>query len=142
MLSLSTEDNEMLKNPVVVDNQGREIGTATRKWQERHFVADEREIGRLFTRYFNNKMTLPLFLIQARNVKTNRRLVETVQDFLGDIYRHMLEERLQERYRLVFKWLHRFFEMLPDVSAYQRNKAKTFIRVIYGAFGLCLKDEA
>lgn len=148
----------MLKNPVVVDNQERTTGAAIRgrscpaeknkvgrtgpeDLQERNFVMDERKISQLFTRYFNNKMTLLLYLIQAQKIKPSPKLIQTVRGFLGDLFRHMLQERLQKRYRLVFKWLDRFFERLPDVSVYQREKAKDFIRAIYDAFGLHLKND-
>ncbi len=104
-------------------------------------MMDEREVSQLFSRYFNNKMTLLLFLVQAKHVKPNPVLVETVHHFLEDLFRHMFEGRLQKRYRLVFKWLKRFFEKLPDVSVYQRDKARDFIRAIYDAFGLHLKDD-
>ena len=161
----------MLKNPVVVDNQIQARGsrahgpkglegtarlenqarlapcgkyderTAIPDLQERSFVVDEHKISQLFTSYFNNKMTLLLFLIQAQKVKPNPVLIGTVRGFLDDVFRHMLEDRLQKRYRLVFKWLKRFFEKLPDVSVYQRDKARDFIRAIYDAFGLHLKSD-
>lgn len=153
----------MLKNPVVVDNQvqargprsygpspTRRIeglgekgpeGTAIPGLQERNFVMDEHKISQLFTGYFNNKMTLLFFLIQAKKVKPNLRLAETIRCFLDDLFHHMLEGSLQKRYRLIFKWLKLFFEKLPDVSVYQRDMAKDFIRAIYDAFGLHLKND-
>lgn len=109
--------------------------------QERNFVMDERKIGQLFTGYFNNKMTLLLFLIQAKKVKPNPVLVGTVHSFLDDMFRHMFEGSMQKRYRRIFKWLKLFFEKLPDVSVYQRDRAKEFIRAIYDAFGLHLKSD-
>ncbi len=142
----------MLKHPVVVDNQeqgkgprpygpqGPE-GTAIPDLQERNFVMDERKISQLFTGYFNNKMTLLLFLIQAKRVKPSPVLVGTVHSFLDDMFRHMFEGSLQKRYRRIFKWLKLFFGKLPDVSVYQRDRAKEFIRAIYDAFGLHLKDD-
>ena len=131
----------MLKNPVVADRQVQEKGTAIPDLRERSFVMDEHKISQLFVSYFNNKMTLLLFLIQAKNIKPNPVLAGTVNNFLDDIFRHMFEERLQKRYRLLFKWLKRFFEKLPDVSVYQRDKARDFIRAIYDAFGLHLKSD-
>jgi hypothetical protein len=161
----------MLKNPVVVEDQRQgkgsrskehqgpegtarlahearlvprstfDGGTAIPERQERSLVMDEHKISELFRSYFNNKMTLLLFLVQAKNVTPNPKLAETVRAFLDDLFRHMLEDRLQKRYRLIFKWLKRFFEMLPAVSVYQRDKAKDFIRAIYDAFGLHLKDD-
>lgn len=105
------------------------------------FSADAHKISHLFQSYFNNKMTLLLFLIQARGIKPNPKLVETIELFLDDLFRHMLEEALQQQYRLVFKWLKRFFLKLPDVSIDQRDKARDFIRAIYDVFGLHLKDD-
>ena len=135
------EVSEMLKNPVVVDNQVQARGTAIQDLQERNFVMDERKISQLFTGYFNNKMTLLLFLIQAKKVKPNPVLVGTVHSFLDDMFRHMFEGSLQKRYRRIFKWLKLFFEKLPDVSVYQRDKAKDYVRAIYDAFGLHLKSD-
>lgn len=131
----------MLKHPVVIDNQVQERGTAIPDPQERCSVMDERKISQLFASYFNNKMTLLLFLVQARKVKPHARLLESVLVFLDDVFRHMFEGRLQRRYRLIFKWLKRFFSKLPDVSMVQRDQARDFIRAIYDALGLHLKDD-
>lgn len=159
----------MLKNPVAADNPVQARGTAIRALprprsknltvggtgpdnpefsprgdqglQERNFVMDEHKISQLFTGYFNNKMTLLLFLIQAKKVKPNPVLVGTVHAFLDDIFRHMLEGSLQKRYRRIFKWLKLFFAKLPDVSVYQRDKAKDFVRAIYDVFGMHLKSD-
>jgi len=131
----------MLKNPVGADRQVQKKGTAIPGPQERSFVMDEHKISQLFVSYFNNKMTLLLFLVQATNIKPNPLLVERVNSFLDDIARHMFEGSLQKRYRLLFKWLKRFFKKLPDVSVYQRDKARDFIRAIYDVFGLHLKSD-
>ena len=131
----------MLKNPVVVDIQVRRKETEVRNIPERNYAMDEHKISHLFKNYFNNKMTLLLFLIQTRGIKPNPKLVETVGGFLDDLFRHMLEGALQKRYRLVFKWLKRFFAKMPDVSMDQRDKARDFIRAIYDALGLHLKDD-
>jgi hypothetical protein len=169
MLSIWAGDNEMLKNPVAVDNQGQRVkglqayglkGTARlenqarlaplskfdrraaiRGLQECHFVMDEHQLCELFRGYFNNKMTLLFLLVQLKNMKPNIRSVESVTTFLSDLYRHMLAGETQERYRLIFKWLMLFFRKLPDVSLGQRDKAKGFIRVIYDVFGLRLKPN-
>jgi len=142
----------MLKDPMVADNQVKarvprsygpkgSKGTAIQDLQERNFVMDEHKISQLFKSYFNNKMTLLLFLVQTKKVKPNPRLAETVRCFLNDLFHHMLEDRFQKRCRLVFKWLNLFFKKLPDVSVYQRDKAKDFIRAVYDAFGLHLKSD-
>jgi hypothetical protein len=131
----------MLKNPVTVDNQVRIKGTAIPALRERNFVMDEREISQLFQSYFNNKMTLLLFLIQAKSAKENPKLVESSSRFIDDIYHHMLSVATQKEQRLVFKWLKIFFRRLPDVSVVQRSKAKNFILYIYDAMGLSLKSS-
>lgn len=118
-----------------------DVGTAVRDKQERDLGAEERTLGRLFAGYLNNKMTLLLFLIQAKGVKPNAVLVATVHSFLDDLYRHMLEGPLQRRYRRVFQWLKIFFSRLPVVSVYQRDRARDFICAIYDAFGLHLKED-
>lgn len=131
----------MLKNPVAVNDQEKRSGTAVRDIQERNFSMAEHEISQLFGSYFNNKMTLLLFLVQAKGVKPNPKLGETVGCFLEELFRDRLEVAAQKRYRLVFKWLKRFFSKLPDVSVDQRDKARDFIRAIYDAFGMHLKDD-
>ena len=141
MLSLSSEGNEMLKNPVVVENQEQGKGAAIPVRQGRNFVVDDHQISRLFTGYFNNKMTLLLFLVQAKQLKPHSKLAATVRGFLDDLFHHMLEGPMQKRYRLTFKWLKLFFEKLPDVTVNQRDKAKEFIRAIYDAMGLHLKED-
>jgi len=57
---------------------------------------------------------------------------------LDDMYRHMLPDGLQRKYRLVFLWLKKFFLRLPDVTVKQRNKASQFIRSLYYVFGINL----
>lgn len=131
----------MLKNPGVADPQQRKKAAVVRNISKRDSAASDHKISHLFQSYFNNKMTLLLFLIQARGIKPNPKLIETIGYFLDDLYRHMLEGALQRRYRLVFKWLKKFFLKLPDVSIGQRDKAGDFIRAIYDVFGLHLKDD-
>lgn len=126
---------------MVADNQQRQKKATVKDIPRQDFATDAHKISHLFQSYFNNKMTLLLFLIQARGVKPNPKLVETVGCFLDDLFRHMLDGALQKRYRLVFKWLKQFFKMLPDVSIDQRDKARDFIRSIYDVFGLHLKDD-
>lgn len=142
----------MLKHPLVVDNQvqarsprldrpqGPE-GTAVRDLQEEQFRMDEHQISQLFRGYFNNKMTMLVFLIQAKQIKPDERLVGTVCGFLDDIFHHMFEDRLQKRYHLVFLWLKKFFHKLPNVSAGQKVKAVGFIRSLYDTFGFHFKTD-
>jgi hypothetical protein len=79
--------------------------------------------------------------VQTKQWKPEQKVVWAIGAFLDDLFHHMLEDRLQKQYRLVFKWLKRFFEKLPNVSVGQRDKAKGFIRAIYDAFGINLKSN-
>ena len=117
---------------------GREIGTAIQDLRDRNLVTEERLLGQLFRGYFNNKMTLLVFLIQTKKLRLNEKSSQLACGFLDDMYRHMLPEGLQRKYRLVFLWLKKFFLKLPDVTAKQRNKAIGFIRSLYGIFGVNL----
>lgn len=125
--------------PALETRRGSSI--AENKIGGRQSVADNQMISRLFQGYFNNKITLLLFLIQSRSLKPNPKLVESVSTFLNDLYRHMLTGEAQKKYRCVFKWLTLFFQKLPHVSLGQRDKAIGFIRLIYDAVGLHLKIE-
>jgi hypothetical protein len=104
-------------------------------------MMDEYRISQSFVGYFNNKMTLLFFLIDAKKVRPSLRLVETVHGFLDDLFNYMLENPLQRKYRRTFQWLKLFFSKLPDVSTVHRNQAKQFIRTIYDAFGIHLKSD-
>ena len=131
-------DNQVqTKGPRSYGPQGLE-GTAIRDLQERSFVMDERKISQLFTGYFNNKMTLLVFLAQAKTRRLNEKSASLVCGFLDDMYRHMLPDGLQRKYRLVFLWLRKFFFKLPDVTAAQRSKAIAYIRSLYEVFGINL----
>ena len=125
--------------PALRIRRGSPVIENTMRW--RQSAVDDQIISRLFQGYFNNKMTLLLFLVQSRSLKPNPKLVESVLRFLNDLFHHMLAGGTQKQYRLIFKWLSLFFRKLPDVSLGQRDKAKGFIRVIYDAFGLCLKSD-
>jgi len=113
-------------------------GTAIRGLRGRHLPVDEHRICGLFQGYFNNKMTLLIFLIRDKRIRLNAESVKLACRFLDDIYCHMLAEGLQRKYRLVFLWLKKFFLKLPDVTAAQRNKAVEFICLLYEIFGIHL----
>ncbi|MBU9889007.1 MAG: hypothetical protein KTQ49_03955 [Candidatus Omnitrophica bacterium] len=130
----------MLKHPVVIDDQDQVKRTAVSGLRGRLPTATEEPVDPSFAAYFNNKMTLLLFLIQAQKVKPNPALVGTVQRFLDEMF-FRLGERPRHRYRRMFQWLGRFFRKLPDVTVYQRDRAKDFIRAVYDAFGIYLKNE-
>ncbi len=137
----------MLKHPVAADGQARangaqdSEGTAIRDPRECHFVMDERRISGLFRSFFNNKMTLLVFMIQSARFGPNSRLANSACGFLNDLYHHMLEPDLQRRYHLVFLWLRKFIMKLPNVTNGQRNKALGFIRALYDIFGIRLKSD-
>jgi len=116
-------------------------GTAIQGLRDRHPVTDERLLGQLFRGYFNNKMSVLVFLIQAKQHKPDARLVSSMCCFLDDLYHHMLEARLQHRYRRIFSWLKRFLQKLPKVRVSQRSRAISFIRSLYATFGIDLHLE-
>lgn len=116
-------------------------GTAIRERLECHSVMGEQHLSMLFHGYFNNKMTLLVFLIQIKRHRLNEKSAQLACGFLDDMYRHMLPERLQKKYRLVFLWLKKFFLRLPDVTAEQRSKASRFIRSLYDVFGVNLNTR-
>jgi len=121
-----------------VRKTGREIGTAIHDRLGCHPVVDEQHLSMLFHGYFNNKMTLLVFLIQIKRHRISEKTAQLACGFLDDMYRHMLPGGLQRKYRLVFLWLKKFFLKLPNVSAKQRGKAIGFIRSLYEIFGINL----
>ena len=124
------------------ERAGQEVnGTAIRDLRERHLALEEQLLGRLFKAYFNNKMTLLIFLIQAKQHKPEARAVNGACCFLDDLYRHMLADSNQKRYRRVFLWLRRFVQKLPNVKALQRNRALDFVKALYQVFGINPKSE-
>ena len=116
-------------------------GTAIRDLRERHFALEEQLLGQLFKGFFNNKMTVLIFLIQAKQHKPEARAVNRVCCFLDDLYLHMLTDSNRERYRRVLLWLKRFVQKLPNVKTSQRGRAIDFVRALYEAFGIHPKTE-
>ena len=94
-------------------------GTAIRDLRERHLVSEEEMLGKLFKGYFNNKMTVLIFLIQVKQHKPEARVINGVCCFLDDLYHHMLADSKQKRYRRAFFWLKRFVQKLPNVKSSQ-----------------------
>lgn len=107
----------------------------------RHSVTEERLLGQLFQGYFNNKMSLLIFLIRTKNFRLNWKSAQLVCGFLDDIYRHMLGENVQKQYRRKFIWLKGFFQRIPNVRPVQSVKAIELIRSLYDVFGIDLKKE-
>lgn len=103
--------------------------------------ANDEKVSRLFRAYFNNKMTLLVFLIQSKTLKPSPHLLDEIFRFLNDLYHHMLTGANQERHRHVFEWLKAFFQTLPDASQDQRVQAREFVRSLYDAIGMDLKSD-
>ena len=123
------------------EKTGQEKGTAIRDLRDRYLVGEERSLGRLFVGYFNNKMAVLVFLIQAQRHKPDAKAVSNLSHFLDDLFRHMLDGSKQGRYRRVFLWLKRFLLKLPDVRSDQRRRAGRFIQDLYDVFGVHLSSS-
>ena len=120
---------------------GQERGTAIRDLRDRYLVAEEQLLGRLFVGFFNNKMAVLVFLIQAQKHKPDAKVVSSLCLFLDDLFHHMLEGSKQGRYRRVFLWLKRFLTRLPNVRTDQRRRAGRFVQDLYGVFGVHLNPN-
>ena len=119
------------------ERAGQEVnGTAIRGLREQHLVLEEQLLGQLFKGYFNNKMTVLVFLIQAKQHKPEAGVINGVCCFLDDLYHHMLADSKQKRYRRIFFWLKRFVRKLPNVKTSQRNSAIDFVQDLYGVYGI------
>jgi len=111
-------------------------GTAIRDLRERHLVSEEEMLGKLFKGYFNNKMTVLIFLIQVKQHKPEARVINGVCCFLDDLYHHMLADSKQKRYRRAFFWLKRFVQKLPNVKSSQRGSALNFVQDLFEVFSI------
>ena len=124
------------------ERAGQEVtGTAIHDLRERHLLLEEQWLGQLFKAFFNNKMTVLIFLIQAKQHIPEARAVNGACCFLDDLYHHMLADSKQKRYRRVFLWLKRFVQKLPNVKASQRGRALDFVGAVYEVFGINPKSE-
>lgn len=92
----------------------------------------------LFVAYFNNKMTIILFMLQRRMPGTGALAALKAQIFLEDLYHHMLRAEYQECYGRVFQWLGIFFMRYPNVKPVQKRKAIEYLGLVYQMFGLKL----
>ena len=115
-------------------------GTAIRDLRERHFALEEQLLGQLFKAFFNNKMTVLIFLIQAKQHIPDARVVNGVCCFLDDLYHHMLADSKQKQFCRVFVWLKRFVQKLPNVNVSQRSRALDFVQDLYDVFGIYPKS--
>ena len=124
------------------ERAGQEVnGTAIHGLRERHLAFEEQLLGQLFKGYFNNKMTVLVFLIQAKQHKPEAGVVNGVCCFLDDLYHHMLADSKQKQYRRVFIWLKKFVQKLPSVKTSQRSTAVNFVKALYDVFGITPKTE-
>ena len=123
------------------ERAGQEVnGTAIRGLNERHLALEEQLLGQLFKGYFNNKMTVLIFLIQVKQHKPEAGVINGVCCFLDDLYHHMLADSKQKRFRRVFIWLKRFVHKLPNVKSRQRGRAVDFVQALYKVFEINLKS--
>ena len=120
---------------------GQEKGTAIRDLRDRYLVEEEQMLGKLFVGYFNNKMAVLVFLIQAQKHKPNADVVNSLRLFLDDLFHHMLDGYKQGHNRRVFLWLKRFLAKLPNVRLDQRRRAVRFVQDLYGVFGVHLNSN-
>ena len=124
------------------ERAGQEVnGTAIHGLRERHLAFEEQWLGRLFKGYFNSKLMVLVFLIQAKQHKPEAGVVNGVCCFLDDLYHHMLADSKRKRYRRVFLWLKRFVQKLPNVKTSQRDRALDFVQALYEAVGIDPKPE-
>ena len=122
------------------ERAGQEVnGTAIRDLRGSHPVL-EPSLGQLFQGYFNNKMTVLIFLIQVKQHKPEAGVINGVCCFLDDLYHHMLADSKQKRFRRVFIWLKRFVHKLPNVKSRQRGRAVDFVQALYKVFEINLKS--
>lgn len=98
-------------------------------------------LGKLFVGYFNNKMAVLVFLIQAQGHNPDFKVISSICFFLDDLFHHMLADSKQNRYRRVFLWLKQFLWKLPHVRVDQRERAVRFIQDLYDVFGLHLNSN-
>ena len=120
---------------------GEVKGTAIRDLRDRYLVEEEQMLGKLFVGYFNNKMAVLVFLIQAQKHKPDTDVVSSLRLFLDDLFHHMLDGCKQGHYRRVFLWLKRFLAKLPNVQLDQRRRAVRFVQDLYGVFGVHLNSN-
>lgn len=131
----------MIKDPELQDNQEQVKGTAIRSLRDRYLVEKEKMLGKLFVGYFNNKMAVLVFLVQAQRHRPDAKAVMGMCCFLDDLYNHMIETSKQARYRRVFLWLKKFVWKMPNVRVDQRERAVLFIQELYAVFGIELNSN-
>lgn len=107
------------------------IGTET------PFTALEEETAcTIFKAYFNNKMTVALFLLQKKTHEQELLAALRTQIFFDDLFHHMLKREYQKKYHRVFQWLKLFFRRFPYVKPVQKRKAIEYIGLVYRLVGI------
>ncbi len=91
---------------------------------------------RLFKAFFNNKMTILIFLCHSDFYTPAAAGLSSVGHFPDDLYRHMLDDNAQRQYRRKFIWLKGFLRKLPSVRPSQRTTALRMISSLYDCFGI------
>lgn len=135
MTELKASDSKERAGQEAKGPQGSER-TAIRDLRERHLLTEEQMLGQLFKGYFNNKMTVLIFLIQVKQHKPEAKVINGVCCFLDDLYLHMLADSKQKRYRRVFIWLKKFVRKIPNVKISQRGSALNFVQDLFEVFGV------
>ena len=124
---------------MAVGNQGQVKGAAIQCLQDRYLVEEQQMLGKLFEGYFNNKMAVLVFLIQAQRHHPDSKVISSMCFFLDDLYHHMLADSEKKRCRRWFFWLKIFLRQLPNVRVDQRERAVRFISDLYDVFCFNLK---
>ena len=130
----------LLPMPVSVGINKSE-GTAIHDRRDRYLVEEEQSLRRLFVGYFNSKMAVLVFLIQAQRHRPEKAAILGMRYFLDDLFNHLLDSSKQVRCRRVFLWLKRFLGKLPNVRLDQRRRAVRFIQDLYDVFGVQINSN-
>ena len=97
---------------------------------------DEETACNIFKAYFNNKMTVILFLLQKRMHEQELLTTLRAEIFFDDLFHHMLKREYQKKYHRVFQWLKLFFRRFPYVKPVQKRKAIEYVSLVYRLMGI------
>lgn len=97
---------------------------------------DEETACNIFKAYFNNKMTVILFLLQKKRHEQELLTTLRAEIFFDDLFHHMLKSEYQKKYQRVFQWLKLFFRRFPFVKPVQKRKAIEYISLAYRLVGI------
>lgn len=104
-------------------------------------IRENLALVRLFKAFFNNKMTVLIFLCRSGFYTPTEASLSGICYFLDDLYRHMLDGNVQRQYRRKFMWFKGFLRKLPYVRPSQRNTALRLIHSLYDCFGISFPLE-